>query len=281
MAADNLFGRVIKVSISGKYSTTFSNEDLEIRFESPFDDDAKPNESKVEIYNLSNDSIHRMTRGDTCTIQAGYKGDYGVIASGKISRILTRREGVDKITAIYFLEGEDYSRIKVTSKTADPAKKGKKQSLKITFKAGTHGSTIIKKLCSILGIKLAEFKLPKDVVYKKGYTVTGLILNNLEEVVHDCKASMYYRRGRLVIRSIKEGNDERFVLNEETGLIGSPEPFEEDGVKGYKVKCLLQHRITVASIIEIKSKTAKGKYRVRKGTHTANGSDFLSDFEVI
>lgn len=279
--SSKLYGRVKKVSINGKNSTTFSGEDLEIRFEVPFDDDTKPNESKVEIYNLSNDSINRMTRGDTCTITGGYREDFGVLSIGKVSSVLTRREGVDKITAIYVVEGDDYSQIKVTSSTADPAEKGKKQTLHISFGPGTKASTIIKKLCSVLGIKLAELKLPKDVVYQKGYNVTGLILNNLEQVVKDCGASMYHRRGSLVIRSIKEGNDERFILSEETGLIGSPEPFEEDGAKGYKVTSLLQHRITTASIITIKSKTANGIFRVRKGIHKANGSDFVTEFEVI
>ena len=60
-----LFGRVKKVSIEGKYKTTFSGDELEIRFEVPFDDDTKPNQSKIEIYNLSDDSINRMAAGDT------------------------------------------------------------------------------------------------------------------------------------------------------------------------------------------------------------------------
>lgn len=279
MATNSLFSRIIKVTIKGKYTGTYTNDDLEIRFNVPFDDDPQPNESTVDIYNLSRDSINKIARGNTCTIQAGYKGDYGVIASGKISYVETKRDGVDKITNIHVVEGDDYSHIKVTSKTATSAKKG--EELKITFKKGTHASTIIKKLCSILGIKLAVLKLPKDVVYKKGYTVTAEILDDIQTIVKDCGASMYYRRGQMVIRSIKEGTDEKFTLNEGTGLIGEPEPFEEDGVKGYKVKCLLQHRITTASIITIDSSTVKGKYRARKGEHNADDSDFVTELEVI
>ena len=286
MATNKLFGRVIKVTIKGKSIATYTNDDLEIRFSVPFDDDPKPNASKVEIYNLSKDSIHRIKRGYTCTIQAGYKGDYGVLVSGKIASALTKHEGVDKITTINVIEGEDYSKVKVTAKNADPAEKNKKgklkkQEMKITFKKGTKASTIIKKLCSILGIKLSVMRLPKDVVYKKGYTVTSEILDDIEEIVQDCGASMYYRRGKMVIRSIKDGTDEKFTLSEETGLIAPPEPFEEDGVRGYKVKCLLQHRITTASIIMIDSSTVKGKYRVKKGQHTADSSDFLTEIEAI
>jgi hypothetical protein len=291
-----LFGRVKRVTFrSGGYTATYSNEGdngLEIRFEVPFDDDSKPNESKVEIYNLSSDSVSRIKRGVFCTIQAGYKGDVGVIASGVISRALTKSDGVNKITTVYILEGEDFSRIKVTTKTADPAekytsgaKKGqdKAQKLQISFRAGTKADVIIRKLVSVLGIKLAASpKLVRNKVYEKGYVVTGLILNNLEEVVRDCGSIIYYRRGRLVIRPLKDGFDERFTLQESTGLLGSPEPFDNGtGDKGYKAKCLLQHRITVASIIELRSKTANGRYRARKGKHVASGSEFYTELECV
>lgn len=295
MSDRQLFGRVKKVTFdAGNYTATYSSEGeegLEIRFEVPFDDDSKPNESKVEIYNLSDDSVSRIKRGVLCTVQAGYRGDIGVIASGVVSRALTRSEGVDKITTVYILEGEDYSRIKVTSKTADPAEKytsgakkgqSKEQKLQISFKVDTKADIIIQKLISVLGIKLASTpKLVRNKVYKKGYVVTGLILNNLEEVVRDCGSVLYYRRGRLVIRPLKEGFDERFTLEEATGLLGSPEPFENDDSNGYTVKCLLQHRVTVASIIELKSKTANGRYRARKGKHVATGSDFYTEMECV
>ncbi|APT49012.1 hypothetical protein BSA171_14390 [Bacillus safensis] len=331
MATNNnklLFGRIVKVTIdSGSYKGTFDYKDLEVRFEVPFDDDAKPNETKVEIFNLSSSTINKIKKGATMTVQAGYKSDFGVLAIGKVTKVLTKRTGVDKITSIYMKEGDDYSHIKVDQNTADaPVKyyvnkryklkkplkvetkkvyklksgktsvrkstrtvkyktvreaKYRKQSMKITFKKGTTARTIIKRLIRILDIKLAKLSLPRNKVYKKGYTVTGSIEKKLEEVVHDCGASLYYRRGRLVIRSITEGDDERFELKESTGLLDSPEAFEDEKLKGYSVKCLLQHRITTASIIIIKSKTANGKYRVKKGKHVFDGNDFYTEADVI
>lgn len=284
----NLFGRYYRVST--KSGIKINGSDLEVRFEVPFDDDTKPNQSKIQIYNLTQTTISKFKRNDVITVEAGYLGDFGVIFEGKISRVGTSKENVDKITTIYAIEGIDYSKIKVSPKNADPAavytkgnKKGqpKKQVMKITFKAGTKSSTIIKRLCSVLGIKLGTFSLPREKTYPKGYTVTGNILNNLEDVVKATGAAMYWRRGKLIIRSIKAGDDERFILSSDTGLISNPEPFEEDGIKGFKVKCLLQHKITVASIITIKSATANGKFRVKKGFHIADGTDFLTECEVV
>lgn len=293
-----LFGRVVKVTIevSGGH-LNFSNDDLEVQFEVVFDDDEKPNINSVKVYNLTKTTINKIKKNQNISISAGYKGDYGILTEGKITKVLTKYEGVDKVTTITFKEGKDYSGIKVTKDVADPAKKyyvkkrvhGKtikvakyrKQSMQITFKKGTTGKQIITKLTKILGIKLAEFSLPKNKVYKSGYKVTGQIENNLVEVVKDCGASMYWRRGKMVIRSIEKGNDERFTLSEETGLIEPPEQFEDDDTKGYIVRCLLQHRITVASIIQIKSSTAKGTFRVRSGKHYYDGNDFLTEFEAI
>jgi hypothetical protein len=284
----NNFGRKMKITV-GKL--TFNNDDLETHFEVTFDDDSKANQSTVDIYNLSKDTLAHIKKGDPINIQAGYGTSTGVLASGKVSKILTKNEGVDKITTIYMIEGDDFSTVKITPKTADPAeryKKGKSkgkpmhQTMKIAFKAKTDGKTIITRLVAKLGIKLGgPIQLVRNKVYPKGYVVTGLIMNNLEEVVHDCGSVIYHRRGKLIIRPLALGTDEKFLLKEDTGLIQSPDPFEEDGVKGFKVKCLLQHKITTASIIQIQSKTANGTFRVRKGNHIADENDFYSEFDIV
>lgn len=292
------FGRKIKITIG---NATFTNDELEIRFEVKFDDDPKPNQHKIEIYNLSKNTISQLKKGDTVTIQAGYASDVGVISIGKASKILTKTDGVNKITTIYSIEGEDFTRVKVTVKTADKntikyhrdgVYKGQviENQLGIGFKAGTKASTIIDRLVKVLGIKLAHKPiLVRDKVYKKGYIVTQLIMNNLEEVIQDCGSSIFHRRGKISIRPITEGIDEEFILEESTGLLGSPGQFEETDtrgtndidVQGYSVKCFLQHRITTASIITIKSRTANGKYRAKRGKHIADSNDFVTEFDVI
>lgn len=293
-----LYGRIIKVNIgTGSGALQFNNDLLEIRFEVPFDEDSKPNISTVQIFNLTKNTINKIKKGKNITVIAGYEGDYGVLVEGKIESTLTKYSGPDKITTITFKEGTDYSGVKVTVLTADPAKKyyvkkrvnGKtvkvpkyrKQTMQITFANGTTAKQIITRLAGILGIKPTEVDLPRNKVYKTGYNVTGQIENNLVTVVKDCGARMYWRRGKMVIRSIKVGDDERFTLSEETGLIETPSEFEDDDEKGYTVRCLLQHRITTASIIDINSGSANGKYRARSGTHYYDGTDFVTDFEVI
>jgi hypothetical protein len=293
----NNYKRVVKIQIGQRVIT---NDELEIRFESPFDNDVKPNESKIEIYNLSETTIAQFKRGQTATIQAGYDGDIGVIASGKVSSVITKWEKVDKITTVRFIEGEDFTTVKVSVENADKSsikyKTGvqagqvSEGALSIGFKPNTDGLTIIKRLVAVLGIKLgAPIVLKENVRYKKGYVVTQLIMNNLEEVVRDCGAIMYHRRGKLIIRTLESGFDENFTIEEDTGLLSTPSQFEETDkkgsydvlMKGYKLRTLLQHRITTCSIVNIKSKSANGKYRAYKGIHVLDANDYYTEINVV
>lgn len=262
-----LYGRVVHVTIDAPTeTTTYTNDSLEIHFEVNFDDDEKPNQNYAQIYNLSPSSLSKIRKGYNISISAGYKGEYGLLSSGKITSVTSVYETADKVTTINFNEGTDYS----SGSTKN-----------ITFRNGTRGSQIISKLVSTLGIKLAQLSLPYNKVYKTGFKVTGTIEDKLLQVVQDCGAVMYWRRGSMVIRSIKAGDDERFQLDESTGLIEPPQPVNDTSIKGWSVRCLLQHRISTASIIQLKSSSVNGQFRAKIGKHYYDGNDFLSEFTVV
>jgi len=267
--SNNLFGRIVKVDVdTGTYKGSFTNDNFTITFSIPFDDDPMPNESIVSIYNLSTSTRNSLRKGSDITINAGYKSDgYGVLLSGKIGKVETTRSGVDDITTIHITEGVDYSNVNV-KKT-------------ITFKARTTAQQILYRLVSELGTSFAFFSLPNNKVYSSGYTVEDTIIDKMEEVAKDCGASIYWRRGKLICRSIKSGDDERFTLEEDTGLLDSPEYWEDDTGKGWNIRSLLQYRISTASIIQLKSRAVNGTFRVKSGTHSFDGSSFITEAVVV
>jgi hypothetical protein len=93
----------------------------------------------------------------------------------------------------------------------------------------------------------------------------------------------------LIIRTLESGFDENFTIEEDTGLLSTPSQFEETDkkgsydvlMKGYKLRTLLQHRITTCSIVNIKSKSANGKYRAYKGKHILDANDFYTEFQCV
>jgi len=288
MAVQN-FMRKKKITIG---AFTFKGEDLEIRFSIKFDHDYKPNSQRVDIYNLSNKTLATIKKGDQVIIQAGYGSDIGVIASGKLDRFVTKRDGVDRITSFFVLEGDDYTRVRLVPKFADKdsIKKFTKginkgdimmDALKLSLAKGSKASTGIKRLVEAMGMKLgAPIVLKKDYVYKKGFVASKILINDLEQMVKDCGSVLYHRRGKLIIRPLDQGIDEKFTLNVNTGLL-KVEQFNEDGYEGYKIRCFLQHRITTASIITLDSKLVKGKFRAIEGEFVADADDFYLEFKVV
>ncbi|TQR21793.1 phage protein [Psychrobacillus vulpis] len=261
------FGRVTEIIIG---ELKMSSQSLEIEFEIPFDDDPDPNISEIVVYNLSDTTLSKLKKGVKVTMNAGYNDDKGVILSGYVSKVASEKGGSDRATKISVIDSQPIDN---------------KKTLKKSFKKGIKGEQILKELAKVLKLKIAVIKLPKNVVYKKGFSVNGSVVDAMKKIAKDCEASFYISRSSVYIRSIKEGDNTKFILKSDTGLIGSPEYFEEekDGrvVKGYKVKSLLQYRMNTASIIELQSVFVKGKFRVRKGKHYRRGDAYYSEVEVI
>ena len=113
-------------------------------------------------------------------------------------------------------------------------------------------------------------------------------METIKKQAQVCGVSAYINKGQIYVQSIGEGDDTNFSLSVDTGLISLSE-FEEEiiaeeykyKVSGYEVAMLLQHRISTGSILNIKSKNVNGRYRVREGHHSYDGSDFLTKVKAI
>lgn len=262
-----LFKRVVEVITT---NVKMNNTDLDIEFEIPFDDDLDPNLSVVSVYNLSANTRNQLKRGKMLTINAGYIEDKGLILSGYIDNTTSKLAGADRETVIKVLDSQPLD---------------KKKTLQKSFKPGIKAEQILRDLAKSLGLSISVLKLPKNKVYSKGYAVDGEIVKTMQDISKDCGAACYISRSKLYIRSLKQGDDHRFVLSSKTGLIGSPEYFEEekDGVtvKGYKIKSLLQYRMNTGSIIELQAVGVKAKVRIRKGKHIFKGDSYYTEVEAI
>ncbi|MEW9702820.1 hypothetical protein [Paenibacillus sp. SI8] len=257
------FGRVVEVMIGQK---GFSSDSFSIEGSVPFDNDPLPNESEIKIWNLSYETIATLQRGQIAMINAGYRGDIGLILHGYVSKVSTKQEGVDRITTINVLDSEDLA----------------KREVDITYANGSLASYILKDMAVQLGLPLAQFELNQDYRYEEGYTASGEVTKVISDLAADCGTSAYVNKGRLYIRNLRYGADDAFWLSSGTGLIGSPDPFEDDTFKGFNIKSQLQYRITTASVIELTSSIFQGRVHVRSGSHKfSNSGDFTTEVEAI
>ena len=266
-----MFGRIAIVQSGG---VKLNSEELDIEFTVPFDDDTEANEAEIIVYNLSKTTIQALKYNNPITVEAGYKNDTGVIFSGFISQIKTKIEGMDKITTIKAIDDTDLQ---------------ERDLVDISYKAGMTASYILKDLLGRLKLPIAVFSPRRDWTYKDEVTVDGGLMDNIRKYAEVCGISAYINKGKIYARHISEGDNINFTVCADTGLIESPEEFEEevtaedykDIVKGYNFKMILQHRITTAAIISLTSQNVSGQYRVRSGKHVFNESESITEVEVI
>lgn len=266
---NGVFGSEAKI-VCG--SVTIKSSELDFEFIVPFDDDMEANEAEIIVYNLTDSTIAKFKKDSKISIEAGYSGDTGVIFNGYVSKVFTRHEEAEKITTIKCLDD-------VSTKTVES----------IEYSENTKASYILKDLLKRTNTPIAVFKVRRDYTYTNSVTVEGDLMSNIKKYAEVCGISVFVSKGKIYARYIKDGDNLNFTLSEDTGLIGSPEAFEEEQtaedfkevVNGYKCVCLLQHRMSTAGIIKLKSMSANGTYRIRSGQHTFNPDEAKTEIEVI
>lgn len=294
--SNNFFKRVAEFRY-GNYALT---NELEMEFSIPFDDGPEVNMGELTIYNLSDSTIHSIKKGMKCYINAGYEGDTGTILTGTVESISTDNTDMDKPTKIVIADSNDA---------------WIKKEVKKTYRENIRGAEIIKDLVKLSGLAVGSLVIPRSRIFPSGKSVEGSIAKNLDELVTDAFGKMHITRGKIYINERGKGTPSGVLLDANSGLIGTPTPIEESEpfkevrtrtemeekqvngrtkkvpkmvteevdleriYKGYKVRCLLNHRLHADSVLQIKSKTANGEYRIKRGTH--NGSDFITEVEVF
>lgn len=269
-----LWGRKYEAIIG---NAVFKNEDFTINFDVPFDDGSDPNISEIEIYNLKDSTINSIQDRMPVILNAGYQSDVGAILVGFVRNPRTEWSGVDKITKVNIIDVND---------------KWMEQWVDKTYAENITGKQVLSDLIGMSGLQIGSFSLPINVVYKNAKTIKTMLGQAIGEVAKDCGAKMHVNRGSIFIRDKFDGDRIGFILDKEHGLIDTPSPIEssyEVGIdenkkkivmKGFKVVSLLHHRITTDSILQIKSKTANGIFRVEKGRHKSNGNTYFTEMEV-
>lgn len=252
---------------------TIDNKELDCEFYIPFDDDTEANEAEITIYNLTNKSINEFKKHNKITVTAGYGNDKGVIFSGYISKVKTYHEEYDKLTTIWAIDSESRKERDIES---------------TSYAAGTKASYILRKLVNKLGLTVAVFNIKRDHTYKDKVTVDGGLMDNIRKYAQICGVSAYICKSKVYVCPLNYQSGTEFKLNHDTGLLSVTE-FEEsitaedykDTVKGYECKMLLAHQVQTGSIVDITTKDVKGKFRVREGTHSYDGNEFVTTLKAI
>ena len=258
----------------------YSLEDLDFKFEIPFEDTDEVPVATVTVTNLAPDTRANIQKNDPVILNAGYEGNVGCILIGKVVGLRHKQAKTDWTTTITVQPCADEILDKLINKT---------------YVENSTAMSIVRDMLNIFGVEVAECALSNDRVYPRGRVCRGVLRQVLAEiVVSECKSRFVVRNtGQVYITKAESGINNGVILTPANGLLRSDEdktviPFEtkknsqqtnkkkkkstkkqtaEREEKNISRACLLNYNIAAAELIKIQSNDLNGRFTVVKGKH--------------
>ncbi len=258
--------------------------------------------STVKVYNLSDDMVDFIKADQVIILEAGYVGrKLPIIFSGQVAKVVTTKEGQDRITEItcgaaykakrdirwsnYWPKGTTYftilndilEKLKESGLTVgvnlEPGNPVQ-QSENSTRDANNQGNLL----------RLGEIFVPT------GLTIDGNLLQSLEEICRNIYYRVYFVRESLYVEAIMFPRLREKVIVEEDTIKKTLAPSKASNKQqsssttdsGLKVNIFLDGNITSDKRIDINFGTNKGSYEIKTITHMLDfeGSDWDTELEV-
>ena len=243
----------------------------------------EPNTADISIFNLAPESRAAIQdKGISTEVQAGYFGIISLIFKGDLDYGSTVRTGPDWVTTFQATEGgKQYRRARVN----------------LSFDAGTRIGDVIKTAAGQLGLGLGNVAaqiakgIPRGTAlqYVKGLVLSGQASREFTKIVKRAGFEWCIQDGQIQFTRPGQVLDpnEAIVLNQATGMIGSP----EQGEKGLiRVRSLLQPDLQPGKRVQIQAgprdasgvSEIDGFFRVEKTVFSGDtwGGDWYSDIEA-
>jgi len=266
-----LLGRKVRVLVArpvgfSKFdgNNAVSIEDLRVEFKVTKTLDKTPNTSEVTITNLNENHRRGFERkGLKFLLEAGYESGVQRIFIGDIRFAKSVRQGADWRTTLQSGDGERAYRF------ADLAK---------SFKGGTKKSDVLTELVSAMGLGSGNLEDAKKNVtgeFVNGFVANGDVQGSLTKVLDSVGQGWSIQDGQLQILQRKGFVGNTILLNENSGLIGTPSfgaPKEKGDRPLLTARTLLRGNIRPGRVVSIRSEQINGPFRVIKVTHEGDTS---------
>ncbi len=255
----------------------------------------KSNKTKLEIYNLSDETRAKLEKADTeVEIYAGYKDNGGAlkIFSGNVTQCYSHDEGANVKTEMRLKDGQVALRDSVVT---------------LSYPPGTSAGSIISHIASSMGLPLVYGKGVTPTAYPDGYSFVGNAPDALNEICDGQGFTWSVQNG--ILQVILAGSvlaNHGIVFSPSSGLIGSPsrivdanpnedEETEErkqrrknkkegtDKSAGWEIDTLLFPTVNPGDAVKLESRVVKGWFRVESVRHEGSsyGGDWKSHFKLL
>lgn len=241
-------------------------EGVRISFEIDMTDNITTNTAKIDVYNLSQETIGLLEQKDaSCILKIGYDDEeLSTLFIGNIVEFEHDFTGSDVITKISCKDGY----IPLTAK-----------KLSLSFVADSTTKQIIDKIVAELNLTKGDYSAIPSYVYKQGFSFIGSPGKALELVLSRIGYEWTIVNNVLIISKENESNNTTIMqfLSPSTGLLDKPKRFKGRQIRviktsatkknklldGWKIKSLIIPSIQPKSLISVKSEELEGIFLVK------------------
>jgi hypothetical protein len=241
---------------------------LRIKFSVKRSDTMTPNMADIRVYNLDEKTalqISKIKNFARVILQAGYKGNFGVIFQGNVKQVILGRESAtDTFIDIIAGDGDRAYNFAVVNTTLAAGSR-------LTDQINAAINPMIPK-----GVSAGQINISDDFTLPRGKVMFGNSRNYLRSVASTSKNQWSIQDEKVTfvpVTSYLPG--EAVVMNSLSGLIGTPQQTNE----GVNVKCLINPRIAVGGRIKIDNKTVIEQIKVNLGI--TNPSQFAASIPAL
>lgn len=236
------------------------DEALHVSFSVEKSDVESPNTAKVQIWNLSDESL-RVLDGQDCVLElsAGYGFSTALVVVGNVTSVTTTPDNADRLTEIEVVDGR--AELRDTFIT-------------ISLNGTCSSERAYERVAESMGMALTfapDLSFPS---MPEGFCFAGKAKDALDKVSGYCGHSWTIQNHTLQVtwpgRAI---GAQAFVLAPDSGLLGTPkkvtigqEAQGEGTQTGWEVDYFLNAAIGVNDVVQLQCKEADGFYRVHKVT---------------
>jgi hypothetical protein len=270
------YQRKINILLSNRVGDEIDLGQLRVVFSIKKTDAQTPNSAEIQIYNLNETTSRRIqSEFSKITIQAGYNSNYGVIFSGNIKQVKYGRiNGVDSFVDISAGDGDKaYNYAIINATITSGAKQSDQVGVALKSMKGN-------------GINVGFIDDLGSQALPRGKVLYGMARDYLRQSTQSTDTTWSIQDGRVQI--VKRSGilpSQAVVLNESSGLIGTPEQTTD----GLKARCLLNPllkvggRVVLSDKLTSNEKHTEGVYRLLVVDHVGDsfGNDWYSEIVCL
>lgn len=234
----------------------------------------QPNPAEVTLWNLSQETRAKVeSTKEKVALFAGYSGAMFRLFIGDLIYASTQRQGTEWVTKLQIHDGSDAYRSARISESLGP---------------GTLVEDAIKKAASALPVpvgNLLTHLTPRrgPRAYARGLVLSGKAEAELDKLLKNAGFTWSIQDGQLQVLAPGETlPDPVVVLNDSSGLIGSPEKSTKEKERGHvKARSLLQPGLDPGRRVRVEGEAISGDFKVLRTVYTGDswGTEWYADIE--